>query len=79
MKRDRRVLDTLDDDIRDHIERETRDNLDRARLLAHPVVARARAGGAEIIGDIELLARRLQAATDDRARGGAPTASCVSG
>ena len=29
MKRGRRVLDTLDDDIRDHIERETRDNLDR--------------------------------------------------
>jgi predicted permease len=29
MKRRRRVLDTLDDDIRDHIERETRDNLDR--------------------------------------------------
>ena len=29
MKRGRRALDTLDDDIRDHIERETRDNLDR--------------------------------------------------
>lgn len=29
MRRRRRVLDTLDDDIRDHIERETRDNLDR--------------------------------------------------
>jgi hypothetical protein len=29
MKRRRRVLDTLDDDIRDHIERETRDNLAR--------------------------------------------------
>jgi putative ABC transport system permease protein len=29
MKRRRRVLETLDDDIRDHIERETRDNLDR--------------------------------------------------
>ena len=29
MTRRRRVLDTLDDDIRDHIERETRDNLDR--------------------------------------------------
>src|SRR4029453_5298295 len=31
MKRRRRALDTLDDDIRDHIERETRDNLDRGR------------------------------------------------
>ena len=29
MKHGRRVLDALDDDIRDHIERETRDNLDR--------------------------------------------------
>jgi putative ABC transport system permease protein len=29
MTRRRRVLDSLDDDIRDHIERETRDNLDR--------------------------------------------------
>jgi len=29
MTRGRRALDTLDDDIRDHIERETRDNLDR--------------------------------------------------
>ena len=29
MPRRRRALDTLDDDIRDHIERETRDNLDR--------------------------------------------------
>jgi putative ABC transport system permease protein len=29
MTRRRRALDTLDDDIRDHIERETRDNLDR--------------------------------------------------
>ena len=29
MKRRRRALDDLDDDIRDHIERETRDNLDR--------------------------------------------------
>jgi putative ABC transport system permease protein len=29
MKRGRRILDTLDDDIRDHIERETRDNIDR--------------------------------------------------
>jgi predicted permease len=29
MKRSRRALDTLEDDIRDHIERETRDNLDR--------------------------------------------------
>ena len=29
MKRGRRALDTLEDDIRDHIERETRDNLDR--------------------------------------------------
>jgi putative ABC transport system permease protein len=29
MRRGRRLLDTLDDDIRDHIERETRDNLDR--------------------------------------------------
>ena len=29
MRRRRRVLETLDDDIRDHIERETRDNLDR--------------------------------------------------
>jgi len=29
MKRDRRALDGLDDDIRDHIERETQDNLDR--------------------------------------------------
>src|SRR5215510_15451707 len=29
MMRGRRPLDTLDDDIRDHIERETRDNLDR--------------------------------------------------
>ena len=29
MKRGRRAIDTLDDDIRDHIERETRDNLDR--------------------------------------------------
>jgi putative ABC transport system permease protein len=29
MKRGRRALDTLDDDIRDHIERETRDNLER--------------------------------------------------
>ena len=29
MKRGRRALDTLDDDIRDHIERETRENLDR--------------------------------------------------
>ncbi len=29
MTRGRRVLDTLDDDIRDHIERETQDNLDR--------------------------------------------------
>jgi predicted permease len=29
VQRSRRALDTLDDDIRDHIERETRDNLDR--------------------------------------------------
>ena len=29
MRRRRRVLESLDDDIRDHIERETRDNLDR--------------------------------------------------
>ena len=29
MKRARRTLNSLDDDIRDHIERETRDNLDR--------------------------------------------------
>jgi hypothetical protein len=29
MKRRRRMLDTPDDDIRDHIDRETRDNLDR--------------------------------------------------
>src|SRR6476646_1588329 len=29
MKRRRRGVDTLDDDIRDHIERETRDNVDR--------------------------------------------------
>ncbi len=29
MRRGRRALDTLDDDIRDHIERETRENLDR--------------------------------------------------
>jgi predicted permease len=29
MTRRRRALDTLDDDIRDHVERETRDNLDR--------------------------------------------------
>src|SRR5690349_12199359 len=28
-RRRRRALDMLDDDIRDHIERETRDNLDR--------------------------------------------------
>jgi hypothetical protein len=29
MTRGRRVLESLEDDIHDHIERETRDNLDR--------------------------------------------------
>ena len=29
MKRRREVLDSFDDDMRDHIERETRDNIDR--------------------------------------------------
>ena len=29
MKRARRALDGLEDDIRDHLERETQDNLDR--------------------------------------------------
>jgi putative ABC transport system permease protein len=33
VQRRRRALDTLDDDIRDHIERETRDNLDRGMTL----------------------------------------------
>ena len=29
MKRAKRALDSLDDDMRDHLERETQDNLDR--------------------------------------------------
>ena len=32
MTRGRRVLESLEDDIRDHIERETRDNLDRGMV-----------------------------------------------
>ena len=40
MQRRRRALDTLDDDIRDHIERETRDNVDRGMA---PEEARRRA------------------------------------
>jgi putative ABC transport system permease protein len=34
MTRRRRALESLDDDIRDHIERETRDNLDRGMAPA---------------------------------------------
>jgi hypothetical protein len=34
MKRARRALDGLDDDIRDHIDRETQDNIDRGMAPA---------------------------------------------
>ena len=42
MKR-RRHLDALDDDIRDHIERETQDNIDRG--MTPEMRARRRTGG----------------------------------